>query len=350
MRSRKRNTAKSTAGRAPARRSSLAAVASLLPLAVSMIPSSAPTSKPSPHHAVAVPLEFTIPMGNLRDWAKTVVTTLDGVKVEGHSAVHPLGQDCEMHLGAHTPAFRGNPDGLVLEPMNACVEALPGKPPGQQNNADWTAFGDQLVKESGAAPLTVSGVPRIWPEHLDGGTASNPDHAVELHPLTSVITQGQPVNFAVDVFAGDYHGGVGKETALNIVQKTDVTVARNGDTADVGFSFNAPGHIGNFTVLDIIIDRDSIANDGAGSFRMDGDVVVDGSTSVPVRIVTVKDSPINADMPKIKSGPQASVSMEALVLFSLSPEALLAAANKSGGDAVVVDRPIQLILYGSPDS
>jgi len=348
MKSRKRNTARNTAGRAPSRRSSLAAVASLLPLAVSMIPSGAPTSKPSTHHTAAVPLEFSIPMGNLRDWAKTVVTTLDGVKVEGHSAVHPLDQDCEMHLGVHTPAFRGNPDGLVLEPMNACVAKFPGKP--GQNNADWTAFGDQLVNESGANPLAVSGVPRIWPEHLNGGTASNPDHAVELHPLTSVVTQGQPVNFGVDVFAGDYHGGVGEETALNIVQHTEVTVVRSGDTADVGFTFNAPGHIGNFTVLDIVINRDSIAGDGAGSFRMDGDVIVDGSTSVPVRIVTVRDSPINLDMSKIKSGHQPSVSMEALVLFSLSPEALLAAADKSGGDAVIVDRPIQLILYGPPDS
>jgi hypothetical protein len=42
--------------------------------------------------------------------------------------------------------------------------------------------------------------------------------------------------------------------------------------------------------------------------------------------------------------------MEALVLFSLSPESLVEAATKSSnGRAVMVDRPVQLILYGTPD-
>jgi hypothetical protein len=42
--------------------------------------------------------------------------------------------------------------------------------------------------------------------------------------------------------------------------------------------------------------------------------------------------------------------MQALVLFSLSPKALLDAANESQGSAVAVETPLQLILYGTPDS
>ena len=42
-----------------------------------------------------------------------------------HSNVHPLEDDCEMHFGAHSDAFQGDPDGLVLEPMNVCVQPFP---------------------------------------------------------------------------------------------------------------------------------------------------------------------------------------------------------------------------------
>jgi hypothetical protein len=354
MRSRKN----SAAGRAPARRSRVAAVAAMVPLAISMIPAGARLAQPStpaaqPPAAVlptttsraarrAPAKEFSVPVANLREWAGAVVTTLEDVTITGSSKVHKPEADCEIHLGAHTPAYRGDPEGIVLEPMNACTEPFPGK--SEHKNADWTNFAKKIT----GTAVTAVGVPRIWPEHLSGGGGpSNPDHAVELHPLTAVVSDGQTFDFAPNVFAGEYRGGVSEPTALSIVQKTAVSVARNGDSADVSFH---GGRIGNFTVLNLVIDRDSIADDGAGSFRMNGEVVVDDSTTVQVRIVTAKGSPINDEMQKIRSGRRRQVSMDgALVLFSLSPEALLAAADRSNGDTVVVDRPLQLILYGVPD-
>lgn len=334
-------------GAAP-RRSRLAAAGSLLPLAISMI-----TAFPQPQREVttptaahAAPLEFSISLGNLRDWAGRAVTTLDGVRIDGHSRVHKPDADCEMHFGSHAPGFRGDPDGLVLEPMNACVLPFPGK--GVHNDDDWTAFGDQITNKT----VTATGVPRIWPEHLTGGGApSNPNHAVELHPLTALVADGQTFDFSPDIFAGEYRGGVHEPTALSILRNTAVTVARSGDSADISFALNGPGNIGNFTVLDVIIERTSIADDGAGSFRMDGEVFVDESNAVPVRIVTVRGSPVNEDIQRIRSGHRARVTMAgALVLFSLSPEALIAAADSSGGEPVEVVRPIQLILYGTPES
>ena len=287
------------------------------------------------------PKEFSVPITNLRAWAAAVVVTLDGVQIGGHSGVHNIDNDCEMHLGAHAPgAFAGDPDGLVLEPMNACVQPFPGKT--EQKNSDWTQFGDQITDTS----VTAAGVPRIWPEHLAGGAPSNPDHAVELHPLTVITAGGKTFDFSKNIFAGDYHGGVGEATALSIVKNTSVTVSLNGANADISFT---SGTIGNFTVLDVSIDATTISGDGAGSFRMDGEVAVDDSTTVPVSLVTVKGSPINDQMPKIKARGKP-VNMEALILFSLSPKALLDAANKSTGDPVEVERPLQLIVYGTPDT
>jgi hypothetical protein len=334
--------------RAATRRSRLAAVGSLLPLAISMLSAVPLPSREvaTPEAARAAPLEFSVPLGNLRDWAGKAVATLDSVHIKGHSVVHKLDKDCEIHFGADTPAFRGNPEGLVLEPMNACVEPFPGKD--VQNDDDWTAFGDQITNKT----VTAAGVPRIWPEHLTGGGApSNPNHAVELHPLTTIGFDGQTVDFSPDIFAGEFRGGVHEPSAFSLLRNTAVTVARSGDSADISFALNGPGNIGNFTVLDVVIERASIKDDGAGNFRMNGEVFVDESNAVPVRILTVRGSPVNEDIQRIRSGHSARVPMPgALVLFSLSPESLVAAADRSGGDPVEVERPIQLILYGVSES
>jgi hypothetical protein len=280
-------------------------------------------------------------MKNLTDWAKTVVVTMDQVNIEGHSNVHPLASDCELHFGGHSPNFQGDPDGLVLEPMNVCIQPFPGET--EFDKARWIQFSNDIT----GTVVTVSGVPRIWPEHLSGGNEpSNPNHAVEIHPLTSVKAGGKTFDFVNEVFAGDYEGGVGEPTALKIAEKTTVAVSRVGTSAEITFK---GGTIGNFTVLDIVIDRDSITDDGAGSFRMNAEVVIDDETSAPVRVVTIKGSPINDDIAKIKSKKRKNVSMHALVLFSLNPEALLNAANKSNGNLVPVETPIQLILYGPPN-
>ena len=303
-------------------------------------PLAAPTSAGRSRPSAAIK-EFSVPMTNLRDWASAVITTVDQVRIEGHSKVHKVADDCEMHFGAHTPAFKGDPDGLVLEPMNACVQAFPGK--SEQSDKDWTDFADKVTNAT--STLRASGVPRIWPEHLVGGGVSNPDHAVELHPLTTLVSSGKSFDFSENIFAGDYSGGVGEPTALAIVQNTTASVTKNGEAVDISFS---GGRIGNFTVLGVVIDRASIESDGAGSFRMNGHVLIDPSTPVPVRIITVKGSAINAGITKLRRGTGTQVELEALVLFSLSPESLLAAAEKSNGRAVAVERPIQLILYGTP--
>ena len=315
--------------------------ASMIPAVVSSIPSGGAPPRPPAARRQAPPKEFSIPVGNLNAWANAVVVTLDGVTVDGNGPVHDVASDCEIHFGAHTPSFQGDPDGLVLEPMNACIEPFPGKT--EPNRQDWIAFARQIR----GLTVTASGVPRIWPEHLTGGGGpSNPNHAVELHPLTSLVSAGQTFDFAANVFAPEGLDGIQEQTALNIIGQTTVTVTRNGDSADVSFS---AGRIGNFAVLDIVIDRSSIASDGAGSFRMNGEVAVDDSTAVPVRIVTVRGSPINGDMPRIRSRRRAKVPITGLVLFSLSPESLRDAVSQSNGNEAAVVRPIQLILYGEAE-
>jgi len=337
------------------RKSTKVGALAFLPLAVSMIPTAGsvitnvrqPAAAVEPAPAVArartsVPKEFSIPINNLQQWASTVVVTIPDVKIEGHSNVHRAEADCELHFGAHAPTFKGEPDGLVLEPMNACVEPFPGQD--EQKNADWINFANRINN----TVVTVTGVPRIWPEHLTGGgEPSNPNHAVEIHPLMGIVSNGEPFDFSANVFAGEYTGGVGGPTAESIVRQTAATVTRNGDLAAIDF-FSA--RIGNFTTLNLNVDKASIVSDGSGSFRMNGEVVLEDGTTVPVRMVTAKGSPINAQIEGLKRRRSAKVSLgDMLVLFSLSPEALLNAVSQSSGNAVEVVMPLQLILFGAPE-
>ena len=328
------------------------ALVSMLPLAVSMLPAAGSAIRtarqPAPTQPAAVarprttaPKEFSIPISNLRQWASTVVVRMPEVKIEGHSKVHRQEADCELHFGAHSTAYKGIPAGLVLEPMNVCTAPFQGEE--EQRDADWINF----AKRINNTVVTVTGVPRIWPEHLTGGNEpSNPNHAIELHPLLTVETNGENFDFSANVSAGPYRGGVSEPTAESIVKQTAVTVATNGELVDVAFF---SGRIGNFTTLELNVEKATIASDGAGSFRMNGQVVLSDGTTLPVRMVTAKGSPINDQMEDFKRRRAAMVGLgEVLVLFSLSPQALLDAVSQSNGTMVEVVMPLQLILFGAP--
>src|SRR2546425_138087 len=131
---------------------------------------------------------FSIPLDHLKTWSEKVTVSLN-VEITGNSKVHKVEADCEMHFGAKAPVYNGDPPGWVLEPMNLCIIAFPGK--STQSNKDWEDFGKSLK----GAKVRAEGVPRIWPEHLVGGGDSNPSHALELHPLTKLQRGNQVYDF-----------------------------------------------------------------------------------------------------------------------------------------------------------
>lgn len=124
-----------------------------------------------------------------------------------------------------------------------------------------------------------------------------------------------------------------------------VGLTRNGESVEVDFD---SGKIGNFTTLDLRIFRDTI-EELDGSHRMEGEVVFSRTSAHPVRFITVRGSAINDRIRKFKDSTRARLRLEALVLFSLSPKALLEAAMQSNGQRLEVQKPIQLIVYGVPE-
>jgi hypothetical protein len=284
---------------------------------------------------------FSIPVDVLKLWSDNIVISMD-VRITGHSGVHPLQGDCEMHFGGRSASFQGDPPGLVLEPMNLCVQPFFGKT--KLVKKDWLTFGEALV----GTTVKVRGVPRIWPEHLIGKQSdSNPHHAVELHPLTMLKQGTVERDFSSFIFdPEEYEGGLKPESAIRILSKTTVSVANNAGMAQITFD---SGQIGNFTFLHFTILKDSI-EDVPGGHRMNGEIEGEAAGKIPVRLVSVEGSAVDTAIAKLKTRTGQLFGMDALVLLSLSPEALHKAATASGGASVVVDHPFQLIVYGEEDA
>lgn len=275
--------------------------------------------------------EFSIPIPFLKAAAENVQIELN-VNITGRSNVHPVASDCEMHFGAKSPDFDGDPSGLVLEPMNLCVEPPPA------GLKSWAAFGNQVVK---AGKARVRGVPRIWPEHLKTkALPSNPKHAVEIHPLTRIESDGTTRNFASFLYAPEgFEGGVGEISAGRMLTRTKVSVVANNGQAAI--TFKAPGTIGNFTVVEVTVQA---VTANSGGHRVTGLVTVGQAEGVAVRMVTVAGSPLDKTISTLVDQPFST-----LVLFALDPIALHDAAMKSRGDSVEVAAPIELILFGETE-
>jgi hypothetical protein len=283
---------------------------------------------------------FSIPLDHLKTWSEKVIVPLN-VEILGNSKVHTVENDCEMHFGAKAPTYTGDPPGLVLEPMNLCVTAFPGH--STHSNKDWEDFGKSLK----GAKVRAEGVPRIWPEHLVGHSASNPNHALELHPMTKLQRGNQVFDFTIYIYAPDgFEGGVAAQTAEKILTDTEVSVTENNGMVEINFE---SGRIGNFTTLEVSVLSDSI-QDVDGSHRMNGEVNLGRKQKIPVRLVTVAGTDIDKTIAQLKGRKGRKPTFTALVLFSLSPEVLYKAAKESHGKQVWAQDPLQLIVYGQPAS
>jgi len=280
--------------------------------------------------------EFSIPLDALKSWAENPTAMLN-VKVTGHSRVHPVENDCEMHLGGQVTSYNGDPDGWVLEPMNVCVEPLPGTT--TYSKAAWVRFADSLKNRT----VTAKGIPRIWPEHLTSSGASNPAHAVELHPLLTLSDTGKSYDFSKLVYAPEgFSGGLKPETVTNILTGTTVSVTESEGRVNVNFE---SGRIGNFTTLSVRVLL-ATAEEINGSHRMDGEVILSQNQKVSVRLLTAAGSGINNTIAQLKQKGRKTATYDFLVLFSLDPVALYNAAKESKGQTVEVNKPLQLIVYG----
>jgi hypothetical protein len=274
---------------------------------------------------------FSIPLDQLQTLVGRPVIKMQ-MTITGHSRVHTLANDCEMHFGVRISGYTGTPPGGVIEPMNLCL---------QKDKSKWISFADSIL----GVTVTAEGVPRLWPEHLHGGGPSNPDHALELHPLTRLKVASALFDFTKFVYAPDGFEGLSEASAERILSGS-VKVSSNGESVTI----RQKGRVGNFAKVDVDIYPRSITRVAEGH-------VMTGMVNLPnsarrVTLLTIAGTTIDRTMQGLEHSDRIDT-LELLVLFSLSPRALYDAAKRSSsanGREVSVTDPFQLIVYGEPDS
>jgi hypothetical protein len=127
----------------------------------------------------------------------TILPTLK-LSLGEHSGIHPVAQDCELHLAGTFATALGDPAPFVVEPPNICTETPPGSTvtSTKSRNARWL----KLFDGENGKTCDVTGFPRIFTEHVSSGGesgGSNPNHVFEMHPALKIACQGgETLSFA----------------------------------------------------------------------------------------------------------------------------------------------------------
>ncbi len=232
-----------------------------------------------------------------------VTATITAVVDHIGPQAHPLAEDCDLHVPLRSRAIRVP---FIGEVKNACSE----KPPGT-SRAYWS---DRIYEETHGVAVQVAGVFRIWLEHPPSGnavqteaeqvplyTSSNPDHQVELHPLTRIGS----LDFRGHVKRiqdGDQEFvGYGPDRLRTVLNKT-LTVQRlqvRGEPyvriqgAKTGFNhWNLRGRVA--ALPEALTDGTRVRLDA-----LDGNQVVPGAVSLPAVTVagTVADTKLQSLVP-----------------------------------------------------
>lgn len=274
------------------------------------------SSGDNPDFAFAVNTSFLKSL----DAGRTILPTFN-VTLGGHSRIHPLGSDCEMHVAATLPddkAF-GFPSDLVIEPPNLC-EIDPSGSVSDETDG-WLAVFDDLQGRN----CRATGFPRIFTEHATGGAgASNPNHVFELHPATAISCDGEEHSFAkfVKIFPG--MRAISSRTAASCIANRKLQV--KSDSPDRYIFRESGGPCGNFAQIAIeSVIPETVKAPGGGHSAI-AHVTADGENSVTLKIYTLAGS----DVDDWLSGTPSPITLHGVITYDYF--ALIKALHPQGGD------------------
>ncbi len=191
--------------------------------------------------------QFRMSEAFVRSWAHQPVAEMR-VMLACAGPVHQAKDDCELHVGAKLmDALVSDFPGVVLEPPNVCED-----PQGH-----WRT----TINELQGQECTGTGFIRVWPEHLKTGSGcSNPNHFLEVHPMTRLVCGSTTHDFTAMVYAGAALG-YRTPTTVHAMEGLKLWVYRDGDTLDFDYCFGNPckrGQASNFARLKVNVLRNTI--------------------------------------------------------------------------------------------
>lgn len=284
-----------------------------------------------------------------------------------HSAVHGVAADCELHVAARLAGNRtpGSPAGIVVEPPNVCKKRVPQLTAGGQLGARWTQYFDAHVT---GATCEVTGFPRIFSEHAQGGEAnsSNPDHVVEIHPATALSCGGTTIDFLPLLTVVPGMKRITDNSAVACLETRRLYVRLRGGAAQPKYEFleegakGGGGRCGNFIVVDAHVSKDYIrtlsnGNDHVALAR----VWVGESGPYPLKIYTYAGTPEDASIAALLASADENEALEmplhGLLTYDYFTIAQAVQEDDGNGgfrwksalkDYVEVSHPLALVVFG----
>jgi len=248
------------------------------------------------------------PFLNFLEQGKTIQPVLR-LKLGAHTArVHALKSDCELHAAGRPQGFSpGWPQAFVSEPPNLC-KFNPAA--GGNSGTDWPSIFDDLQEQV----CDVSGFPRIFTEHAQGGEGSgaNPNHVFEIHPALSIKCNNTSLSFSKFLKAFPGMAAIKPTTTASCITQRQLKV--RFDSTQQNYVFQEQGgRCGNFAIIEVSsILTESIRNVGNGHSAI-ARISPDGESVVTLKIYTLAPSEIDSWL----ASPQHSEAPERLMVHGL---------------------------------
>lgn len=225
----------------------------------------------------------------LQSQADKVITTITATVAHIGKNAHSLSEDCDLHVPLRS---RDLEIPILAEMKNACSMKPAGEP-----NSYWS---QKIYDETFGKAVSVSGVLRIWLEHPPSGAVaqvegervqpyvnSNPDHQVELHPLTQVGALDLRDHIKWIELNGQRYEGYGPDKLITVLNKT-ITVQRTTHDGVSYVRLHGPKTGFNHWALSARVVGTPTTLSERLLLRLDvlnGNSVVPGAISVPAVVV-----------------------------------------------------------------
>lgn len=282
------------------------------------------------------------------------------VTVDARSAVHPIGQDCEMHFATHGGTELASPAGIVVEPPNLCKKRLAVIPASGKIGVAWQQYMDRNVV---GQECDVVGFPRIFSEHREGQEhPSNPNHVLEIHPALSIsCDNGTALDFfpLLKIYPGMRQ--ISTASAAACLEQRKLWVRKRGsqyEFAEEGAK-GPGGRCGNFIALDATIHRAYVREfdkgaDGRGDHSAIAWVTVGAYGPYSLKIYTYRGTPEDDSVAQIAQGirPDRILHLHGLITYDYL--GIIRAAQDKNRDWLPeidswteVPHPLALVVFGT---
>ena len=298
--------------------------------------------------AAQSPPDFTLSSDYLHQLAQNSAAVVDMPVVLTHRTnnVHPLANDCEMHLaGTPTGSTLAEPSSVVVEPPNLCKFAPPG-------GIGWGAVFDQRVINRNCV---AAGYPRIFTEHAASGSegGANPNHVMEIHPALRLTCGGDTIDFTNNLTYFPGMRSIKPTTADDCVRNRAVSM-RYDPTGDRYEFLEQGGTCGNFAIAEVGFVEPKWIQAINGGHSAIARVSLDGQSRTTLKLYTLAGTSADDWLSSVKAnglGPNR-VYVHGVITYDYF--AFVKTVHPKNGPWskptawTKVDHPISLVVMGLP--